>query len=225
MLSHSFHFSPRISHGFHGLLSETQFAKFHGTAVARDFVEAPSQMLENWCWEPSVLSALSSQYLRPQESLPTELVTKLVKSRSLNQGLFNLRQLFFGLYDMKLHTSEWNLDEQGQTKLWNELRRQVSLVDVSEGEELIGGQSGFAHIAGGYSSGYYGYLSSQVYSADMFAAKFAADPMNAQAGMSYRKEILKPGGSRDEMKSLVSFLGREPTNEAFLESLLGRTSK
>ncbi|GAA5844231.1 hypothetical protein JCM3766R1_000977 [Sporobolomyces carnicolor] len=215
-------FLHEAGHGFHGLLSETQFAKFHGTAVARDFVEAPSQMLENWCWEPSVLKALSSHYLRPDESLPTDLVSKLLKSRSLNQGLFNLRQLFFGLYDMKLHTTEWDLTEEGQTKLWNGLRSEVSLVDVDGDERLIGGQSGFAHIAGGYSSGYYGYLSSQVYSADMFASKFAKDPMNAEAGMLYRKEILKPGGSRDEMTSLVSFLGREPTNKAFLESLLGK---
>ncbi|GAA5954703.1 hypothetical protein JCM3765_003862 [Sporobolomyces pararoseus] len=215
-------FLHEAGHGFHGLLSDTQFAKFHGTAVARDFVEAPSQMLENWCWEPSVLAALSSHYERPSESLPSSLVSKLVKSRSLNQGLFNLRQLFFGLYDMKLHTTEWDLDVKGQTKLWNDLRKEVSLVEVEEGEEPVGGQSGFAHIAGGYSSGYYGYLSSQVYSADMFATKFAKDPMNAQAGMSYRKEILKPGGSRDEMDSLVAFLGREPTNKAFLESLLGK---
>ncbi|GAA5912308.1 metalloendopeptidase [Sporobolomyces salmoneus] len=215
-------FLHEAGHGFHGLLSETQFSRFHGTSVARDFVEAPSQMLENWCWEPSVLSALSSHYLRPSESLPSSLVSPLLKSRSLNQGLFNLRQLFFGLYDMKLHTSQWDLSPEGQTKLWNELRQEVSLVEVEEGDELVGGQSGFAHIAGGYSSGYYGYLSSQVYSADMFATKFASDPMNAEAGMSYRREILKPGGSRDEMDSLVAFLGREPTNKAFLESLLGK---
>ncbi|GAA6017292.1 hypothetical protein JCM11491_000619 [Sporobolomyces phaffii] len=214
-------FLHEAGHAFHGLLSETKFAKFHGTAVSRDFVEAPSQMLENWCWEPSVLSALSSHYLRPSESLPDSLVSKLVKSRALNQGLFNLRQLFFGLYDMKLHTTEWDLDAAGQTKLWNELRRDVSLVEVDAKDRLVGGQSGFAHIAGGYASGYYGYLSSQVYSADMFATKFAQDPMNAEAGMSYRREILKPGGSRDEMESLVAFLGREPNNKAFLESLLG----
>ncbi|GAA5933687.1 metalloendopeptidase [Sporobolomyces koalae] len=215
-------FLHELGHGFHGLLAETQFAKFHGTAVARDFVEAPSQMLENWCWEPSVLKALSSHFERKNESIPEPVMNKLIKSRSLNQGLFNLRQLFFGLYDMRLHTTDSNLDPNEQTRLWNELREQVSLVQVEQGEELVPGQSGFAHIAGGYSSGYYGYLSSQVYSADMFATKFKRDPMNSNAGRAYRNEILKPGASRSEMDSLVAFLGREPNNKAFLDSLLGQ---
>ncbi|GAA6061578.1 hypothetical protein JCM10212_004328 [Sporobolomyces blumeae] len=211
-------FFHEFGHAYHGLLSETQFAKFHGTATARDWVEAPSQMLENWCWVPSVLERLSSHYMR-REPLPKALISKLIASRSKNQGLFNLRQLFFGLYDMKLHTTEYDLGDEGMTRLWNELRKDVSLVDV-EKKDWVAGQSGFAHIAGGYAAGYYGYLSSQVYSTDMFATKFAHDPMDPQAGMLYRKEILKPGGSRDEMQSLVSFLGREPSDKAFLDQLL-----
>uniref|UniRef100_A0A0K3C5I1 BY PROTMAP: gi/342319282/gb/EGU11231.1/ Metallopeptidase MepB [Rhodotorula glutinis ATCC 204091] n=2 Tax=Rhodotorula toruloides TaxID=5286 RepID=A0A0K3C5I1_RHOTO len=211
-------FFHEAGHAYHGLLSKTQFARFHGTAVARDFVEAPSQMLENWCWEPHVLRMISSHY-ETGKSLPQDLIDKLIKSRTVGQGLFNLRQLFFGKYDMALHTDKYNLSPDEMSKLWCDLREETSLVTI--GEEVVGGQSGFAHIAGGYSAGYYGYLWSQVFSADMYETVFSKDPMSKEGGQRYRKEILQPGGSRDEMDSLVKFLGRKPTNDAFLKSLLG----
>ncbi|BGP09572.1 metalloendopeptidase [Rhodotorula toruloides] len=211
-------FFHEAGHAYHGLLSKTQFARFHGTAVARDFVEAPSQMLENWCWEPHVLRMISSHY-ETGKSLPQDLIDKLIKSRTVGQGLFNLRQLFFGKYDMALHTDKYNLLPDEMSKLWCDLRKETSLVTI--GDEVVGGQSGFAHIAGGYSAGYYGYLWSQVFSADMYETVFSKDPMSKEGGQRYRKEILQPGGSRDEMDSLVKFLGRKPTNDAFLKSLLG----
>ncbi|KAJ8293989.1 Thimet oligopeptidase [Rhodotorula toruloides] len=215
-------FFHEAGHAYHGLLSKTQFARFHGTAVARDFVEAPSQMLENWCWEPHVLRMISSHY-ETGKSLPQDLIDKLIKSRTVGQGLFNLRQLFFGKYDMALHTDKYNLLPDEMSKLWCDLRKETSLVTI--GDEVVGGQSGFAHIAGGYSAGYYGYLWSQVFSADMYETVFSKDPMSKEGGQRYRKEILQPGGSRDEMDSLVKFLGRKPTNDAFLKSLLACSSR
>ncbi|KAL8280846.1 hypothetical protein RQP46_006850 [Phenoliferia psychrophenolica] len=209
-------FFHEMGHAWHGLLSRTQFSRFHGTSVARDFVEAPSQMLENWCWTPAQLKSMSSHYLRPDEKLPDELIESIVKSKCAGQGLFNLRQIFHARYDMLVHTAK---SDQDLTKLWCDLREQVSLVTTNG--EYIGGQSGFAHIVGGYEAGYYGYLYSQAFSADMFATVFESDPMNPASGKSYRDKILGPGGSRDEMESLVDFLGREPTNDAFLLSLLG----
>ncbi|GAA5841937.1 hypothetical protein JCM9279_003161 [Rhodotorula babjevae] len=211
-------FFHEMGHAYHGLLSKTQFARFHGTAVARDFVEAPSQMLENWTWTPSVLKRISSHATRKGEVLPDALINKLIQSRNVNQGLFNLRQLFFAKYDMQLHTDKHALGTDEMSKLWCDLREETSLVTI--GDEVVGGQSGFAHIAGGYSAGYYGYLYSQVFSADMYDAIFDKDPMSAEAGQRYRKEILEVGGSRDEMDSLVAFLGRKPSNEAFLKHLL-----
>ncbi|POY73392.1 hypothetical protein BMF94_3730 [Rhodotorula taiwanensis] len=208
-----------LGHAFHGLCSKTQYARFHGTAVSRDFVEAPSQMNENFVWTPSIIKRISSHYEREGETLPDDLIEKLIKSRKLGQGLFNLRQLFFGKYDMALHTDKYNLSPDEMSKLWCDLREETSLVTI--GDEVVGGQSGFAHIAGGYSAGYYGYLYSQVFSTDMYATVFEKDPMDAGAGQRYRREILQPGGSRDEMDSLVAFLGRKPTNDAFLKSLLG----
>ncbi|KDE06349.1 hypothetical protein MVLG_03259 [Microbotryum lychnidis-dioicae p1A1 Lamole] len=207
-------FMHELGHAFHGLCSETQFPRFHGTAVSRDFVEAPSQMLENWTWTKEQLRELSSHFEREGERLDDEVIENLVKSKNMNQGLFNLRQLHFGLYDMKVHTTDVDSD---LTKLWCDLREQVTL--VSSKGEYVGGQSGFAHITGGYSAGYYGYLYSQVFSADMFATVFEQDPMNPKSGLAYREKILRPGGSRDEMDSLKDFLGREPDNRAFLKEL------
>ncbi|KAK4050222.1 metalloendopeptidase [Microbotryomycetes sp. JL201] len=177
-------------------------------------IEAPSQMLENWMWEPKVLKSLSRHY-KTGEQLDDATISAIVKSRNVNQGLFNLRQLFFGKFDMLLHTTHVDAD---QTKLWNDLREQTSLVDTDG--EYVPGQSGFAHITGGYSSGYYGYLYSQVFSADMYDTVFKQDPMSPESGIRYRREILEPGGSRDEMDSLIKFLGRKPTADAFLKSLL-----
>lgn len=110
-------------------------------------------MLENWCWTAKELKFISSHYQRKGEQLPDDLIASLIKSRNVNQGLFNLRQLFFGLYDMTLHTKPADAPElHDLTKLWCDLREEVSL--VSNGGEYKPGQSGFAHITGGYSAGY-----------------------------------------------------------------------
>ncbi|KAG6917456.1 hypothetical protein DXG01_002433 [Tephrocybe rancida] len=98
-------FFHEMGHVFHGLLSKTKFSRFHGMNVARDFVEAPSQMLENWCWEPKVLEQMSSHY-ETKKPLSPELIDKLIKSRYVNVGLFYLRQLFFARFDLKVHTDK-----------------------------------------------------------------------------------------------------------------------
>lgn len=208
-------FFHEMGHVFHQLCSKTKYSRFHGTSVARDFVEAPSQMLENWCWTESQLVKMSQHYLRKDEKLPKELVAKIIASRDVNSGLFNLRQIFFGMYDMFVHTCK---DASDLTPHWCELRDEISLID-SDGI-LAPGQSSFGHIVGGYDAGYYGYLYSQVFSADMYESVFSADPMSKASGTRYRREILEPGGSRDEMESLTSFLGRPPSDQAFLKRLL-----
>ncbi|KAF9505096.1 hypothetical protein BS47DRAFT_1374338 [Hydnum rufescens UP504] len=215
-------FMHEMGHVFHGLLSRTTFGRFHGTQVARDFVEAPSQMLENWCWEPQVLKRISSHY-KTGEPLSNQLIEKLIKSRYVNIGLFSLRQLFFGLFDLKVHTEKFD-GQVDYSKLWCDMREDISLVKT--GDQITPGQGSFGHIVGGYDAGYYGYLYSQVFSADMYHAVFSKDPMNHASdlpylGQRYRKEILLPGGSRDEMESLKSFLGRAPSSDAFLKSILG----
>ncbi|KAI8969624.1 Metalloprotease [Trametes punicea] len=209
-------FFHEMGHVFHGLLSKTKFARFHGTSVAGDFVEAPSQMLENWCFEPKVLERMSSHY-ETKKSLDADLIQKIIKSRYVNVGLFYLRQLFFANFDLKVHTDQEPAD---YTKLWNDMRENISLV---KGNNLGAGQGTFNHIASGYDAGYYGYTYSLVFAADMYATIFKPDPLDPARGQRYRQKILLPGGSRDEIDSLKDFLGREPNSEAFVKELFGQS--
>lgn len=207
-------FFHEMGHVFHGLLSRTQYSRFHGTAVARDFVEAPSQMLENWCWERKVLEKMSSHY-ENQVPLSPDLIEKIIQSRYVNVGLFYLRQLFFAKFDLKVHTDTEPTD---YTKLWTEMRERISLVKSGEPKP---GQGSFGHIVGGYDAGYYGYTYSLVFAADMYRTVFKRDPLDPMLGQLYRSKILLPGGSRDEMVSLEDFLGRPPNSEAFLDEIFG----
>ncbi|RKP18218.1 zincin [Rozella allomycis CSF55] len=202
-----------LGHVMHQICSKTKHARFHGTKVERDFVEAPSQMLENWCWEPTILHKLSEHYQRKGEKLPSETIERMVKAKNLNAGLLNLRQLFFGFYDMKLHTAKESL---GATKLWDELKENITLIPNPHNTWPV---ASFGHIMGGYDAGYYGYLWSQVFSADMFFSKFKNNVMSVENGLQYRKLILGPGGSRDGDNMLRDFLGRDPTVDPFLKSI------
>lgn len=207
-------FFHEMGHVFHGLLSNTTHARFHGTSVARDFVEAPSQMLENWCWEKVVLEKMSSHY-ETQKPLSPELIEKLIKSRYVNVGLFYLRQLFFANFDLKVHIDQ---EPEDYTKLWNSMREKISLVNS---DKACPGQATFGHITGGYDAGYYGYTYSLVFAADMYDTVFKADPLDPARGQQYRDKILRPGGSREELASLEDFLGRPPNSDAFLKELFG----
>ncbi|KAF7314180.1 Thimet oligopeptidase [Mycena kentingensis (nom. inval.)] len=207
-------FFHEMGHVFHGILSKTKFSRFHGTSVARDFVEAPSQMLENWCWEPEVLKKMSRHY-KTNEPLSDELIEKIIKSRYVNVGLFFLRQVFFAKFDMNVHTAQ---EHEDYTLLWNRMREEISLVKSGN---PCPGQGTFGHISGGYDAGYYGYTYSLVFASDMYATVFKGDPLDPARGKLYRDKILKFGGSREELDSLKDFLGRPPNSDAFLKELFG----
>jgi len=230
-----------LGHGIHDLVGRTIYAQFHGTNTVRDFVEAPSQMLENWCWEPAQLKNLSRHYSytskeyaeefaktskeKAPEKIPDDLIEKVIKTRHVNDALFNLRQLHFGLYDMFIHQpkSHEDIEKIDFSETYNKMRAEFSGMDgleVKNGNWTWGnGQACFGHLVGGYDAGYYGYLSSLVYSTDMFYSVFAKHPMNPKEGRRYRHMVLEKGGSQDEMKTLEDFLGRKPNNEAFLKEL------
>ncbi|KAI9774524.1 MAG: hypothetical protein M1840_002771 [Geoglossum simile] len=237
-----------LGHGIHDLVSRTTYSRFHGTNTVRDFVEAPSQMLENWCWDPLQLKSLSHHYSflspeysnawkasqteapsasagTPDKKMPDGLIESITKTKHVNDALFNLRQLHFGTFDMAVHepASHKDIVALEISKLYNNLRKQIAQLD---GPEVQGakddwghGQATFGHLVGGYDAGYYGYLSSQVYSTDMFYTVFKKDPMDPKEGRRYRHTVLERGGSQDEMQTLIDFLGREPNTEAFYKEL------
>ncbi|CAN6674717.1 saccharolysin [Trichomonascus vanleenenianus] len=209
-----------LGHGIHDLVGDAKYSRFNGNSVDWDFVEAPSQMLEFWTWNREQLKDLSGHYKNPEQKLEDTLIDSLVRSKHVNGAMFMLRQLHFGLFDFTLHTAS-GVEEAAKldiAKLWNELRQDIS--HVSQGDEQrVHGYSSFGHIMGGYDSGYYGYLWSEVFAADMYYTKFKTNPLDAAAGMEYRTKIIGRGGAGDQMDSLRDYLGREPNNQAFLEEM------
>ncbi|OLS21106.1 MAG: Oligopeptidase A [Candidatus Heimdallarchaeota archaeon LC_2] len=200
-----------FGHIMHQTITKSRYATFSGSSVSRDFVEAPSQMLENWIWEPMILSKITSHY-KTGEVMPMDLVDKLVKSRDAFSGLTDLRQLFFGKYDMIAHTNS-QLESQ---KLWHELQEETSLIPPYPKTNPA---ASFGHIMGGYDAGYYGYMWSKVIAQDMFT-KFQENGItSSDIGMDYRRHILEHGNDFDENELVERFLGRKTNNKAFLKSL------
>jgi metallopeptidase MepB len=177
-----------LGHGIHDLVSITTYSRFHGTSTVRDFVEAPSQMLENWCWTPSQLKGLSRHYSylspefkaayeeeagsteKPPERIPDDLIDSIIKTKHINDALFNLRQLHFGIFDMTVHEPKSHdaVEKLHVSELYNKLRHEISKLD---GPEALGanwdwghGEATFGHLIGGYDAGYYGYLRSVAFS-------------------------------------------------------------
>lgn len=203
-----------FGHVMHHLCSKVQLSQFSGFNVEGDFVEAPSQMLEYWCYEHESLSIMSG-HEKTNEKIPTLLIDKLIKMKNIFQGLHNKRQLTFGLVDLALHTMDLvSEDEVNLVNKVNGLVEDILEYKVPDGTCTV---SAFTHIVGGYDAGYYGYLRSETYASNMFYKMFKGKVLDATVGKLYRNKILKPGSSEDSYELLKDFLGEEPNDTYFLK--------
>ena len=210
-------FFHEFGHVLHNLLTDVKYGSFSGTATALDFVELPSQMFENWVWDPAVLKTFAKHY-KTNEPLPEDLLQAMLKARNMDSGIKAERQVFYGVVDLRYHmvpngkvdTTKVGLETMGECELFPPVPETMF-------------QAGFGHMTG-YHAGYYGYMWSLVYAQDVFTKFKAAGPLNPEVGKLYRQKILARGGSVEEMDMLKDFLGREPQMEPFLEHL-GLSSK
>lgn len=200
-----------FGHIMHQTLTKVAYGSLSGTAVARDFVEAPSQMLENWVWSPQLLAKLSKHY-RTGKKIPADLVQRMIAARDFNQGLFYTRQLYLGLLDMTYHTATSAIDT---TAVQDRLQREIVGIEPIPGGHF---QASFGHLMG-YDAGYYGYLWSEVFAADMFTRFEAGGLLSPQVGGAYRSWILERGNLVEAKELLKGFLGREPNSQAFFRKL------
>jgi thimet oligopeptidase len=199
-----------FGHILHQTLTAARLLRFSGTRTERDFVEAPSQMLEHWVWRPEVLAGFS-RHVETGEPLPKELLDSMLAAKNLDSGVFAMRQLYFAELDMAYHS-------EGAKKDTTAIARDLHPISGFEAPPDTHWQTGFGHLFG-YDAGYYGYKWSEVFADDMFTRFEAAGPLNRELGLEYRRVVLERGGSVDGDVLVRDFLGREPTSDAFLKNL------
>ncbi len=205
-------FFHEFGHCLHTMFSRTELGLFGGTNVERDFVEAPSQMFENWVWDEGVLQTFARHY-ETGEPIPSDLVERMVAARYQGSGLNALGQLWLGGLDLAYHS-----DPDGEvdtTTVQMDLYDQIMLYPSQERTYF---QAAFGHLMG-YHAGYYGYMWSLVYASDMFQRFDELGMMSPSAGRFYRETILSRGGSVDGIEMVREYLGREPNMDAFLKHL------
>lgn len=203
-----------FGHGLHGLLSDCTYDRLSGTSVPRDFVELPSQIMENWATEPEVLKLYARHY-QTDAPMPDELIEKIGKSSKFNQGFETVEYLAACYLDMDWHTLR-DANQREAIAFETASMQRIGLID----EILPRYRSTyFQHIfSGGYSSGYYSYVWAQVLDADAFAAfKESGDLFNAKIGKSFLDNILSRGGTAEGMEMYKRFRGAEPKVDALLK--------
>jgi len=209
-------FFHEFGHCLHTILSEARYWQFAGTGVERDFVEAPSQMFENWVWDADVLRTFARHY-KTGEPFPVELLDGMLAARHLGSGMMAERQFFYGLFDMNCHLVPDGVVATTQLghDLWGERGAGVELYPAIDHTWF---QAAFGHLTG-YQAGYYGYQWSLVYACDMFQRFKELGMLNPDAGKYYREKILAQGGTQDGLDLVRGYLGREPDMTAYLKHL------
>ena len=202
-----------FGHGLHHLLTEvTEYSISGIKGVEWDAVELPSQFMENYCWEWSVIKDMTYNN-KTKTYMPKNLFTKLLESKNFQSGMQTLRQVEFALFDIKLH-SEYNPKNKNFMKILEGVRAKVSIIDAPRWNKF---PHSFSHIfSGGYSAAYYSYKWAEVLSADAYSLFEEIGILSKTAGSKFRKEILSKGGSRSAMESFIAFRGRKPNIQALL---------
>ncbi len=206
-------FLHEFGHALHGMLANTTYASMSGTSVYRDFVELPSQFMENYMGEKEFLDTFAAHY-ETGEKIPAELVEKIKESANYNVGYGCLRQVSFGLLDMAYHT----LTEPIEGELIEFERNAIEKAQVLPTVEGTMFGPFFGHIfGGGYAAGYYGYKWAEVLDADAFGMFQEQGLFNKDAAESFRVNILEKGGTEDPMELYKKFRGHEPTIDALMK--------
>jgi thimet oligopeptidase len=205
-----------FGHALHSIVTRAKYGRFAGTHVPRDFVEAPSQMLQNWVWDKKVLDTFAADYRDPSKKIPAEIVKKLNDAKLANAGVLYRRQFAFASLDLALHDPHPEEMPYDSVAITNPILEKVFL-PIDPSTTFV---SYFGHL-NGYDAGYYGYAWADAIAADMATVfeKAKDGYLDKQAGMKLRREIYEPGDSRDVNESIEKFLGRKQSIEPFLKQL------
>ena len=208
-------FLHEFGHALHGILAEGRYPSLTGTSVSRDFVELPSQIMENWAFEPDYLNSFAKHY-QTGEAIPAELIEKIVAAKNYLAGYAQVRQLHFALLDMSWHTLT-EVPQISTVEFETAALAPYNVMPVAEGAAFSGS---FSHIfSGGYSAGYYSYKWAEVLEADAFSRFKEEGIFNTDVADSFRKNILSAGGAQDEAEIYRNFRGHDPQPQALMEKL------
>ena len=208
-------FLHEFGHALHGMLAKGRYPSLTGTSVSRDFVELPSQIMENWAFEPEYLNSFAKHY-QTGEPIPAELIEKIVAAKNYLAAYGQVRQLHFGYLDMAWHSLK-EVPEMGTVEFEQSVLAPYAVMPSAEGAAF---STSFSHIfSGGYSAGYYSYKWAEVLEADAFSLFKEKGIFNTEVASSFRKNILEKGGAEDEAVIYRNFRGHDPEPQALMEKL------
>jgi thimet oligopeptidase len=207
-------FFHEFGHVLHHLLTRSELATFAGTNTVRDFVEAPSQMFEEWAWSREVLDQFATHY-KTSDKIPESIFSALQASRSFGRALATQRQLFLAMLDLEYHSRPPPVDS---TKVLKEVQNAFDAFPYVEGTHF---QSSFGHLVG-YEAGYYGYQWALALSRDVLTRFRKEGLMNTATAQAWRDDVLAQGGGVDERSMIAKFLGREPNEDAYIGYIKGK---
>ena len=208
-------FLHEFGHALHGIFAKGRYSSLTGTSVSRDFVELPSQIMENWAYEPEYLNSFAKHY-QTGEPIPAELIEKIVAAKNYLAAYAQVRQLHFGYLDMAWHSLK-EVPTVSTVEFEQSVLAPWAVMPAAEGAAF---SCSFSHIfTGGYSAGYYSYKWAEVLEADAFSLFKEKGIFNTEVAGSFRANILEKGGAEDEAQIYRNFRGHDPAPEALMEKL------